>query len=134
MAELVLAETFINRAICCTNNHGQRDAKFLDLMNKTFGENKIPGNDKGINFFKGFFALKIYAGLMGIKSMQEAWSKKDPLKAYLELQKVMTFKLYNRVRKHFRVTNTDELPTRNDPGYHPLQHVNWVLEYLRANA
>ena len=66
--------------------------------------------------------------------MQEAWSKKDPLKAYPELQRVMTFKLYNRVRKHFRATNTDELSTRNDPGYHPLQNVNWALAYLRAKA
>ena len=31
LAELVLDETFIDRAIRCTNNHGQRDAKFLDL-------------------------------------------------------------------------------------------------------
>ena len=73
-------------------------------MNKTLGENKIPCNDKEINFFKGFFALKMYAGLMGIKRMQEAWSKNEPLKAYTELQKVITFKLYNRIRKHFRVT------------------------------
>ena len=65
-------------------------------MNKTLGENKIPCNDKEINFLKGFFALKMYAGLMGIKHMQEAWSRKDPLKAYPELQKVITFKLYNR--------------------------------------
>ena len=46
----------------------------------------------------------------------------------------MTFRLYNRVRKHFRVTNTDELPARNDPGYHLLQNVNWALVYLRAKA
>ena len=46
----------------------------------------------------------------------------------------MTFKLYNRVRKHFRVTNTDELSTRNDPGYHSLQNVNWALAYLCAKA
>ena len=63
LAELVLDETFIDRVIRCTNNHGQRDAKFLDFMNKTFGENKIPGNDKGINFFKGFFALKVMLAL-----------------------------------------------------------------------
>ena len=46
----------------------------------------------------------------------------------------MTFKLYNSLRKHFRVTNTDELPTRNDPGYHPNENVNWALAYLRAKA
>ena len=131
---MVLDETFIDCVICCTNNHGQRDAKFLDLMNKTFGENKIPCNDKGIHFFRGSFALKIYAGLMGIKSMQEACSKKDPLIGYPEVQKVMTFKLYNRVRKHFRVTNTYELLARNDPGYHPLQNVNWALAYLRRKT
>ena len=132
LAELVLDETFIDRAIRCTNYHGERDARFLGLINKTFGESKIPCNDKGINFFEGFFALKIYAGLMGIKSMQEAWSKKDLLKAYPGLQNVLTFKIYNRVRKHVRVTNTDELPVRNDPGYYPLQNVNWALAYLRV--
>ena len=103
-------------------------------MNKTLGENKIPCNDKEISFFKGFFALKMYAGLMGIKRMQEAWSKKDPLKAYPEFQKVITFKLYNSIRKHFRVTNTNELTTRNDPSYHPLQNVNWALSYLSAKT
>ena len=78
-------------------------------MNKIFDDDKVLCNDKGRSFFKGLFALKIYAGLMGIKSMQEAWSKKDPLKAYPEAQKVMTFKLYNRVRKHFGVTSTEKL-------------------------
>ena len=46
----------------------------------------------------------------------------------------MTFKPYNCVRKHFRATNTDELVVRNDPGYHPLQNVNWAFAYLCANA
>ena len=46
----------------------------------------------------------------------------------------MAFKLYNHVRKHFRVTNTDRLPTRNDSGYHLLQNVNWALAYLRAKT
>ena len=59
--------------------------------------------------------------------MQEVWSKNDPLKAYPEVQKVMSFKLYNHVRKHFRVTSTYELPARNDTDYHPLQNVNWAL-------
>ena len=71
----------------------------------------------------------MYAGLMGIKSMQEASPEKDPLKAYPDLQKVIAFKLYNRIRKHFRVTNTNELTKRNDPSYHPLQNVNWALSY-----
>ena len=77
LAEVVLDETFIDRAIRCTNNHGQRDAKFLDSMNKTFGENKNPRNDKRINFFKGSFALKIYAGLMGIKVCKEPAPKRS---------------------------------------------------------
>ena len=66
--------------------------------------------------------------------MQEAWSKKDPLKAYQDVQKVITCKLYNLARKHFRVTNTDELPARKDPGYHLLQNANWTLAYLCAKA
>ena len=81
MAGLVL-ETFIDRAIRCTNIHGQRDAKFLDLMNKTFGENKIPCNDKGINFFKRFFALKFVCWPYGYKKYARSLvQQKDPLKA-----------------------------------------------------
>ena len=33
-----------------------------------------------------------------------------------------------------RVTNTDELSARNDPGCHPLQNDNWALAHLRTKA
>ena len=66
--------------------------------------------------------------------MQEAWSQKDPLKAYPEVQKIMHCKLYICVRKHFRVSYSRELPGKDEPGYHPVQSVNWALGYLRSKA
>ena len=42
--------------------------------------------------------------------------------------------LYNCVQKHFRVSYCHELPAKNEPGYHPLQNVNWALGYLCSKA
>ena len=66
--------------------------------------------------------------------MHEAWSQKDPLKAYPQVQKIMSFRMYNRLRKHFRCTSNQELPTKNAVRYHPLQNVMWALQYLREKA
>ena len=46
----------------------------------------------------------------------------------------MHYKLYNCVRKHFRVSYSHELRAKDEPGYHPLQNVNWALGYLRSKA
>ena len=70
---------------------------------------------------------------MGVRHMQEACLR-NPLKAYPEVQKIMHYKLYNCVRKHFRVSYCHELPAKNEPGYHPLQNVNWALGYLCSKA
>ena len=42
--------------------------------------------------------------------------------------------MYNRLRKHFRCTSNQELPTKNAVGYHPLQNVMWASQYLRDKA
>ena len=81
LVELVLDHTFLDRVIRCTNNHGQGGQKYSHLISNVFGRCDIPCNDFGRSFIKGFFALKVYAGLMGVRNMQEAWSQKDPLKA-----------------------------------------------------
>ena len=66
--------------------------------------------------------------------MHEAWLQKGPLKAYPQVQKIMSFRMYNRLRKHFRCTSNQELPTKNAVRYHPLQNVMWALQYLRDKA
>ena len=76
--------------------------------------------EKGRSLTRGVLALKIYLGLMGVKDVHETWSQKDPLKAYRELLKVMSFRLFSGLKKHFRVSITDDLPDRDGEDYHPL--------------
>ena len=57
-----------------------------------------------------------------------------PLKAYPELPKGMSFRLFNRLKKHFRVCITEELPERDSEDYHPLQNVLRALDFLREKA
>ena len=80
------------------------------------------------------FALKVLASLMEVRNMHEAWSQRDPLNAYFEVQKIMHYKLYKCVRKHFGVSSSHELPAKNEPGYHPLQNVNCALGYLSSKV
>ena len=85
-------------------------------------ERGIPENERG----RGLLRIsRANEGLVGVKSMHEAWSQKDPLKAYPQVQKIMSFRMYNRyrLRKHFRYISNQELPTKNAVGYHPLQNV-----------
>ena len=44
-------------------------------IHKVFGGNEIPCNDIGRSFIKGFFVLKVYAGLMGVRNMLEVRSQ-----------------------------------------------------------
>ena len=68
---------------------------------------------------------------MGVKNVHESWPQKDPLKAYPELPKVMSLRLFNGLKKHFRVSIADDLPDRDSEDYHPLQNVLWALDFLR---
>ena len=38
------------------------------------------------------------------------------------------------LKKHFRVSITDELPDRDSEDYHPLQNVLWALDFWREKA
>ena len=134
IVSLVIDDTFLNRFILYTNEHGSNDEKLKTELEKIFGERRIPENERGRDLLRGFLGLKTYAGLMGVKNMHEAWSQKDPLKAYPQVQKIMSFRMYNRLRKHFRCTSNQELPTKNAVGYHPLQNVMWALQYLREKV
>ena len=78
LVEFVLDDTYLDHLIHCTDNHGQGDQKYSHLISKVFGRCEIPCNDFGRSFIKGFFALKVYAGLMGVRNMSEKPSKSVP--------------------------------------------------------
>ena len=123
MVNDVIDHEFLDRIIRCTDTHGRSDVKFKNSLVKVYGDKSIPFSEKGQSLIRGFLALKIYLGFMGVKDMHEAWSQKDPLKAYPELPKVMSFRLFNGLKKHFRVSITEELQDRDSEAYHPLQNV-----------
>ena len=78
----VIDNEFLDIVILCTNAHGRNDVKFKNSRVKVYGDELIPFSEKGLSVLRGFLALKIYLGLMRVKDVHEAWSQKDPLKAY----------------------------------------------------
>ena len=67
IVSLVIDDTFLNRIILYTNEHGRNDEKFKTQLEKIFGEKRIPKNERGRDLLRGFLGLKTCAGLMGIK-------------------------------------------------------------------
>ena len=124
LAERVLDDNFIDHIINCTNIHGQTDPKFMQHVGN------IPQDEKGRAFIRGYLGIRIHFGLIRIPNVHYAWST-DSLKRIPEIPKVMPYNKYALVRKHFRVTDPEQLPDQQDADYHPLQNVKEGMEYLR---
>ena len=127
LAERVLDHNFIDHIINCTSIHGQTDPKFMQHIGN------IPQDEKGRAFMRGYVGIRIYFGLVRMPSVQYAWTT-DPLKRIPEIPKVMSYNKYALVRKHFRVTDSEQLPNCQDADYHPLQNVKEGIKYLRTKT
>ena len=125
--EHIMDDEFILKCIDATNEHGKNDQKFCENVGK------IPSNEKGIWFVRGFFAIKWHLKLLKLPQVKWAWSD-DPLKAQEEVKKTMTLDIFRLMLKHFRVMKPSELPAQDSELYHPLQNINAGADYLRDKA
>ena len=87
---------------------------------------------KGGSFIKGYLAIKRHFGLIKYPNKHWAWSE-DPLKTQAEIKKVMTYKTFQVMNKHFAVVNKDQLPLKGTPDYHPLQNISAGVQVLKEN-
>ena len=46
----------------------------------------------------------------------------------------MPFKTFQVMVKHFSVVKKDQLPSRQDPDYHPLQNISGGVDVLKNNS
>ncbi len=127
IVEMILKEEFIDKCIDSTNEHARDDVNFANhiaLLEK---------NEKGRSFVKGFLAIKWHLGVIGLPQFHWAWSE-DGLKSQAEIKKVMTYKQFRLMVKHFRCTSQSKLPPRNSPDYHPLQNILEGTKYLQTQS
>lgn len=129
IVEEVADNTFFLDSILATNEHGYSDQRFIN----EFGNDGIPTDDKGIALMKGFFAIKIFLKLKGVKQVEWAWSN-DPLKEESEVKKIMHFKRFQLILKHYRIVKQSVLPHKTSAQYHPLQNIRSGVEYLRKKS
>ena len=86
----------------------------------------------GRSFIKGYLAIKWHFDLIKYPNKRWAWSE-DPLKKQAEIKKVMTYKIFQVMNKHFAVVNKDQLPLKGTPDYHPLQNISAGAQVLKEN-
>ena len=77
-------------------------------------------------------AIKWHFDLIKYPNKRWAWSE-DPLKKQAEIKKVMTYKIFQVMNKHFAVVNKDQLPLKGTPDYHPLQNISAGAQVLKEN-
>ena len=56
------------------------------------------------------------------------------LKRQPEIAKVLTFKQFKLLNKHFRVTSPAGLPPKDHPQYHPLQNILSGVETIKTKS
>ena len=126
VVELMIDEKFLDGCIDATNAHGANDPNFLSKVGI------LGKNEKGRSFIKGYLAIKWHFGLIKYPNKHWAWSE-DPLKKQAEIKKVMTYKTFQVMNKHFAVANKDQLPLKGTPDYHPLQNISAGVQVLKEN-
>ena len=129
IVEEVADNKFFLDSIIATNEHGNSDQRFIN----EFGIAGIPIDDKGIALMKGFFAIKIFLKLKGVRQVEWAWSN-DPLKEGSEVKKIMHLKRFQLLLKHYRIVKQSSLPPKTSAVYHPLQNIRSRVEYLRKKS
>ena len=115
----------IDTCIDAINNHAHGDASFQ----QTFGP--LLKNEKHRALLRGFRAIKWHLGLLNIPQRQWAWSS-DMLKRQPEIAKVLTFKQFKLLSKHFRVTSPAGLPPK-DPSIIRCRTFYLVLKQSKLN-
>ena len=89
-------------------------------------------NEKGRSFIKGYLAIKWHFGLINYPN--KCWARsEDLLKKQAEIKKVMTYKTFQVMNKHFAVVNKDQLPLKGTPEYHLLQNISAGVQVLKEN-
>ena len=68
-------------------------------------------NEKGRSFVKGVLAIKWHLGLMKYPNKRSAWSE-DPLIKQVEIKKLMTYKTFQAMLKHFVVVKKGSTATK----------------------
>ena len=127
IVERILDNTFIDRCIDATNSHGMNDQNYTSRVGL------LTKDDKGRSFIRGFLAIKWHLALIRYPNKRWAWSD-DPLKAQVEVKKMMPFKTFQALTKHFCVVNQSQLPGKRDPNYHPLQNILSGVEVMKDNS
>ena len=127
IVEKVLDDEYLDNCIDAINNHAHDDASFQ----QTFG--LLLKNEKHRALLRGFRAIKWHLGLLNIPQRQWAWSS-DMLKRQPEIAKVLTFKQFKLLNKHFRVTSPAGLPPKDHPQYHPLQNILSGVETIKTKS
>eukprot|EP00794_Sanderia_malayensis_P004514 gene4514-biopygen3674 len=127
VVESIMDDEFVLMCIESTNEHRENDPQFRGQIGR------ISSDEKGIQFMRGFFAIKWHLQLLGYPQYRWAWSE-DPLKAQPEIKKLMSRDVFRLLLKHFRVIKSTVLPARAHPTYHPLQNINAGVEYLRQKS
>ena len=127
VAEHIINDTFLDICIDATNAHGSNDPDYISRVGI------LPKNEQGRSFLKGFIAIKWHLSLIRYPNKRWAWSD-DPLKAQLEVKKLMPFKIFQVITKHFSVVNHDNLPTKEQPNYHPLQNILAGVNVIKTNS
>ena len=126
VVELMIDEKFLDGCIDATNAHGANDPNFLSKVGI------LEKNEKGRSFIKDYLAIKWHFSLIKYPNKRWAWSE-DPLKTQAEIKKVMTYKTFQVMNKHFAVVNKDQLPLKGTPDYHPLQNISAGVQVLKEN-
>ena len=127
VVELMIDEKFLDGCIDTTNAHGANDPNFLSKVSI------LEKNEKGRSFIKGYLAIKWHFGLIKYPNKRWAWSE-DPLKTQAKIKKVMTYKTFQVMNKHFAVVHKDQLPLKGTPDYHPLQNISAGVQVLKENV
>ena len=124
---MILDDDFVDTCIEATMEHCQHDPDFLNHVGI------LPKSEKGRSFLKGYLAIKWHLGLLGYSQCAWAWET-DGLKEQREVKKVMTFKQFMLMLRHFRCTRASQLPSIRSNLYHPLQNIQSGVIKLRDNA
>ena len=127
VVELIIDDEFLDKCIDATNAHGADDINYMSRVGI------LMKNEKGRSFIKGFLAIKWHLSLIRYPNKRWAWSD-DPLKAQQEIKKLMPFKTFQAMAKHFCVVCQADLPAKGTAGYHPLQNILSGVELLRQKS
>lgn len=94
VVESIMDDQFIIMCIESTNEHGANDPKYMQKIGV------ISTDEKGIDFIRGFFAVRWHLKMLGYPQHKWAWCE-DPLKSQPEIKKMMSREVFRLLLKHF---------------------------------